>query len=131
LEARLGDAASARSRAAALERAGGSPGAGGLAQRLAAGVRARIAWEAARPAEAVRELEGMAPGETAMDILSIVPFHAHGAERWLRAEALRALGRREEAAGWYLSFAEHSPYGRVFRGPAAARLAAMGRRVRW
>jgi hypothetical protein len=63
--------------------------------------------------------------------MGIVPFYAQPLERFLRAEALHAVGRDLEALGWYSSFAEHSPFGRVFLAPAALRqaeiLSSLGR----
>jgi serine/threonine-protein kinase len=47
------------------------------------------------------------------------PFYAGALDRWRRAELLARLGRGREAAGWYGSIAERSPWEIVFRGPAA------------
>jgi hypothetical protein len=60
--------------------------------------------------------------------MGVVPFYSQPHERYLRAEALRAVGRDQEAAGWYSSFGEHSPYGRVYRAPAELRLAEIDER---
>jgi hypothetical protein len=38
---------------------------------------------------------------------------------------LRESGRLEEAAGWYTSIAERSPYELIYAGPARQRLADM------
>ncbi|HEY7683085.1 MAG TPA: BTAD domain-containing putative transcriptional regulator [Gemmatimonadales bacterium] len=54
------------------------------------------------------------------------PFYAGGLERWRRAELLARLGRGEEAAGWFGSIAERSPWEIVFREPAARRAAELG-----
>jgi hypothetical protein len=42
---------------------------------------------------------------------------------------LRELGRAEEAAGWYTSIAERSPYELIYAAPARHRLAEMDQPV--
>lgn len=53
------------------------------------------------------------------------PFYAGGLERWRRADLLARLGRRQEAAGWFGSIAERSPWEIVFRESGARRAAEL------
>jgi hypothetical protein len=50
------------------------------------------------------------------------PFLTLASRRWLQAELLEELGRAEEAAGWYRSMAERSPYVLVYGAEAARRV---------
>jgi DNA-binding SARP family transcriptional activator/TolB-like protein len=128
LNAQLGDREAALEFAAETERSAASPI---LAANLARGVRGRVAWQEGRAADALAFLEDVHIDQSAGDLMGIVPFYSQPLERFLRAEALHAAGREQEALGWYSSFAEHSPFGRVFLAPAALRqaeiLAGIGR----
>jgi serine/threonine-protein kinase len=121
LDARLGEDDAARRFAAEVERGSSGDGAPSLPADLAHGVRARVDWERGRAADALAELRQTTPARAGLDLVGIVPFFEQPHERYLRAEALHALGRPQEALGWYASFEEHSPYGRVFLAPAAMR----------
>ncbi len=88
-----------------------------LAAQLGAGIRGRLAFVQGRPEETLRHLDGLGwPGWPELSIWS--PFHGHAAERLLRAQALAALGRREEAAAWALGLGQRSPYDLAFHGEA-------------
>jgi tetratricopeptide (TPR) repeat protein len=121
LDARLGEERAARQAAADVERESAGEGAPSLPADLARGVRARVAWERGQPGGALVELRQTTPERAGLDLVGIVPFFEQPHERYLRAEALHALGRDQEALGWYASFEEHSPYGRIFLAPAAMR----------
>jgi len=56
-------------------------------------------------------------------------FYARTFERWLRAETLQALGRHDEALGWYRSVAEFSSHGVPYMAPAALREAEHAERA--
>lgn len=86
-------------------------------QVLARSVRASAAYHAGRAAEALAILEGT-PWPTVAPL-----FEAEARDRFLRAEALHALGRCEEALGWYRSIAERAAYELVYLAPAELRQA--------
>jgi tetratricopeptide (TPR) repeat protein len=118
LEARLGRHPEALRHAAALERVPARDP--GLSGALAAGIRAQIHLAEERPEQALAVLQ--APGRP-LRVNELMIFSPLGLrhERFLRAEALDRLGRREEALGWLSSFAEHSPAGRLYLAPARFR----------
>lgn len=53
------------------------------------------------------------------------PFFSLASQRYLRAELLRETGRQEEAAGWYSTIAQRSPYELIYGEPARRRLTEM------
>jgi serine/threonine-protein kinase len=73
-----------------------------LARDLALAVRAQLAWTAGRPEQALEYLERTRPEDWWMR-LPFGEFDCHGLERWVRAEALAAVGRHEEALHWYVT----------------------------
>ena len=90
---------------------------GDLAWSLAASLRAREALAAGQQSAALAALES-ARWERAAS-LSV----AEAADRYLRADLLRELGREEEAIGWYRAIAERASYELVYLAPAQYRLA--------
>jgi tetratricopeptide (TPR) repeat protein len=73
-----------------------------LARYSALVLRAQVAYLEGDAAEALRLLEPVQPGGSwPMSPESLFRSQAH--ERYLRAQALEALGRDEEALGWYAS----------------------------
>jgi tetratricopeptide (TPR) repeat protein len=90
-----------------------SPQAGHLALSLSA----RLAFAEGRPRLALAQLEGIQREEG-----SDAPL-AEVADRFLRAELLDTLGRKEEALGWYGSIAQRSSDELVFLAPAELRQA--------
>ena len=120
LSARLGDAA-ALSYAVELDRLEGSGDAEALARYLAHSVRAQRAfWQGELlVAFAALELLRLEPRQ----ILAVLqsPFYTETAERWLRAELLRGLGRHEEALRWYGSLAQSSLYDLIYLAPSHLR----------
>lgn len=90
---------------------------GDLAWSLAASLRAREALSAGQHSAALAALES-ARWERAAS-LSV----AEAADRYLRADLLRELGREEEAIGWYRAIAERASYELVYLAPAQYRLA--------
>jgi len=118
LNARLGDDAAGLEAARQLERLPGVPFATAIAIDLAHGIRGHVAWRRGRTAEALAELEqmhmraGYEPGVAS-------PFFSEALERFRRAEALDAAGRREDALTLYGSFREYSLYDQIYLGPAS------------
>jgi tetratricopeptide (TPR) repeat protein len=90
-----------------------------LAGTLAHSLTARLALGRGRPADALAELEAAGWERTAR--LTI----AEAADRFLRAELLRKLGREQEATGWYASIAERASYELIYLAPAEWRLGEM------
>jgi hypothetical protein len=87
-----------------------------LADALARGVRARDALARDRPDLALEILEGTRLGPW-IHRAAWSPFAALGLERLARGQALQALGRAEEAAGWLGALGQRS----VFELVCAAR----------
>jgi DNA-binding SARP family transcriptional activator/tetratricopeptide (TPR) repeat protein len=114
LDARLGDTVGALRLAGSLERTGGSSGAlkADALHTFARSIRARVAGEAGRTAEALGHLEQSNWGM----VESI--FEAEALDRYYRAELLSALGRHAEALDWYRTIAERATYELVYVAPA-------------
>ena len=122
IDLRLGDVASATERAEMLGALAGP--AEGLGSSLVVELQAAIARAEGRPEEALRILERYHP-QLWFQLTVASPFFSLASQRYLRAELLREVGRREEAAGWYRSIAERSPYELIYAGPARRRLSEM------
>ena len=121
LELRLGDPASATAR---LEELYALDSQEGLVRSLVVELRARLARAEGKPAEGLALLERSRP-ELWFQLTVASPFFSLASQRFLRAELLEEVGRREEAAGWYGAIAERSPYELIYAAPARARVAAM------
>jgi len=124
LELRLGDPASATAR---LEELYALDSQEGLVRSLVVELRARLARAEGKPAEGLALLERSRP-ELWFQLTVASPFFSLASQRFLRAELLEEVGRREEAAGWYGAIAERSPYELIYAAPARARVAAMAGR---
>jgi hypothetical protein len=96
----------------------------GLGASLLVELQAAIAWAEGRPEEGLRILEQSHP-RLWFQLTVASPFFSLASQRYLRAELLREVGRREEAAGWYKSIAERSPYELIYAGAAQRRLSEM------
>jgi hypothetical protein len=95
-----------------------------LVRSLVVELRARLARAEGKPAEGLALLERSRP-ELWFQLTVASPFFTLASQRFLRAQLLEELGRPAEAAGWYRSMAERSPYELIWRraaGQAAARL---------
>jgi DNA-binding SARP family transcriptional activator len=119
---RLGDVARAREHSAALARA--ASGDARLAASLAAELEATIARADGRPAQALAILDRSRP-RLWFQLTVASPFFSLASRRFLQAELLREVGRHEEAAGWYRSIAERSPYEIIYAAPARQRLSGV------
>ncbi len=95
----------------------------------AAFIRARALLERDRPAEAITVLEGLNLGGAYPLFWS--PFHNFSVERFTVAETLMALGRPDEALGWYENLVGVSTLELALLNPARVRraeiLEGMGR----
>jgi TolB-like protein len=120
-DVRDGHAAAALARAGALAAMRGTVAEDSLARGFAGALRAYVALREGRPAEALARLDAP-PGAVSMSSARVgAAFYARTLERYLKAEALHALGRDDEALGWYRSIAEHSSHGLPYLGPAVLR----------
>ena len=126
IDLRLGEVASAAEQAESLGTLAGP--AEGLAASLLVELQAAIAWAEGRPKEGLRILEQSHP-RLWFQLTVASPFFSLASQRYLRAELLREVGRREEAAGWYRSIAERSPYELIYLGAARQRLSEMSEPV--
>jgi DNA-binding SARP family transcriptional activator/TolB-like protein len=122
LDLRLGDVAGAAVQARAIADLGAPPG--GLAESLGLELRATIARAEGRLESALALLEQSRP-QLWFQLTVASPFFCLASQRYLHAELLREVGRQEEAAGWYTSIAERSPYELIYAAPARRRLAEM------
>jgi tetratricopeptide (TPR) repeat protein len=119
IDLRLGDIRSASEAVELLHPLARS--AEGLEASLLVELQAAIARAEGRPEEALRILERSHP-RLWFQLTVASPFYSLASQRYLRAELLREVGRLEEAAGWYRSIAERSPYELIYAGPAQHRL---------
>jgi len=119
---RLGDRAAAAEQAVVLS--GLEDSAGGLVPSLGVELRAALARAEGRAAEGLTMLERSRP-QFWFQLTVASPFFSLASQRYLRGELLRETGRPEEAAGWYSTIAQRSPYELIYAGPARQRLAEM------
>jgi len=114
---RLGDERPALAAAQRLEASDGDATRHRFARALARTVRASAAANAGDREGALRLL-----GEPAEELWyqqSVTsPFISRAFERYLRAELLASMGRDEEAAAWYGTLGESSPYEIIYLAPA-------------
>ena len=110
LELRLGDLPAAAGRLEALaELEAGGP----LVRNLTVELDAALAHARGRTSEALARLE-RTRSELWFQLTVASPFFTLASQRFLRARLLAEAGRTEEAAGWYRSIAERSPYELVY-----------------
>ena len=121
LDARLGDTTAALRLAASLESAGDSASdlKADALRTFARSIRARVAGQAGRAAEALEHLDRSSWGV----VESI--FEAEALDRYYRAELLYALGRHAEALDWYRTIAERATYELIYVAPSRWRLASL------
>jgi tetratricopeptide (TPR) repeat protein len=127
LAARIDDNAQAEQYARQLEQLPAPAEGHGVMAALAATIRADVALRGRRYAE-VLTLLAPANGEVPLELVSVRPFvntreftqeHA----RYLRAEALSALGRNDEARQWLEYGFQGSPWELAYLAPVHDRLA--------
>jgi hypothetical protein len=119
LSLRLDDAPGARRWSGELSRMAAQDNP--MIRSLDAETRAEVARAEGRLDEGIAALE-TAPPRLWYQLTVASPFFTLASRRWLHAELLREVGRTAEAAGWYRSIAERSPYELIYAGPARERL---------
>jgi serine/threonine-protein kinase len=91
---------------------------------LAAGIRSEVEWRRGRFEASRAAIAAAPPRPWYIDAIASA-FVSGPRERWRMAEALERLGRPEEAAVWYDTFADRAIYDVVFLAPAERRLALL------
>jgi tetratricopeptide (TPR) repeat protein len=128
LSVRLGDDDAAERYRRELQTGGRTREARMLSTTLATSIAAHLAWRRGEPQRALDLLETTRL-EPPLERIAISPFFSQALDRYLRGEALLALGRDQEALRWFASLTE-GPDG-LFWAPAHQRqselLARMGR----
>ena len=114
LAARLGDLDTAGHHAAALEDETVPDDAAAVVASLVAGSHARIALARGDHATALALLEARRPPVWFQHAVAS-PFYSQAFERYMRGEALLALGRVDEARGWFQSLVERTPFELIYR----------------
>jgi serine/threonine-protein kinase len=121
ISARLGDS-QALAYASQLDTISGSNDAEALARDFACSIRARHLWRAGDAAAALEALDRSRRRPRQITVVLQSPFYPQTAERWLRAELLRHLGRFKESLRWYGTLAQASLYDLIYLGPSHLRL---------
>jgi DNA-binding SARP family transcriptional activator len=96
----------------------------GLVESLEVELRAVMRRAEGRFDGALALLEGSKP-RLWFQLTVASPFFSLASRRYLHAELLRETGRLREAAGWYTSMAERSPYELIYAAPARQRMDEM------
>ena len=117
LAARMGDEAKATQALANLEDLDVPVASAASAANLATSLRAAMAWARGDAAATLRVLESMR-SEMWFQLTVGSPFFSQAYDRYVRGEALLALGRKPEADGWFRSIAERSPIELIYRAHA-------------
>jgi len=120
LAVRLGESEAATRAASQLDALASSGDAAGPARSLAATVRADLALTARRPADALTALADVR-GAVPLSLSGVTPFSEDYA-RFLRGEALLALGKDAEARRWLENGFGSTPDAMTFRVPVLFRL---------
>ncbi len=124
LTAKLGNINGALLYADVLEREQGTVGRVALARQMGRGLRAHIAIQQGRQADALAEFEQFKI-EGWYELTFVSPFYSGALERFVLAELLLSLGRLQEALGWYVGLGENTVAELVFFGPSLLRRASI------
>ena len=92
------------------------------------GLRARLAWGAGLPEEALRLLDALEVSDIQGDVLA-TPFAARANERFLHGEVLAAMGRHADALRWFESLGEGSVSEIPLQAPSHLRQAEIHERL--
>lgn len=123
LAARVGDPAKATRSLANLELLDVPVMSAASVANLGASLRATIAWMNGDAGATLRALESMR-SEVWFQLTVGSPFFSQAFDRYLRGDALLALGRKPEADGWFRSIAERSPIELIYRAAAQEKIQA-------
>jgi hypothetical protein len=129
LALRAGDVMAARHGLDLLSTRGRGVPANAIVHDFAGSLRAQLATEASRPADAIRELEQVQAIDARADQVGSSPYYSQGLERFAYASLLEASGRLEDAALWYGSFSASSIFDLVFLAPSHIRRGAIAERL--
>jgi tetratricopeptide (TPR) repeat protein len=99
-----------------------------MAEYFAVILRAQVAYDEGDPEEALRLLEQARPDE-GWATMPVYWLLSQTRERYLKARTLEALGRDQEALGWYASLGWASQADIVYLGPALLRSAEIYERL--
>lgn len=91
------------------------------------GLRARLAWAAGRPDEALQLLDALEVSDTQGDVAG-TPFAARANERFLRGEVLASMGRDTEALRWFAALGQGSVTEIALQAPSHLRQAEIHER---
>jgi tetratricopeptide (TPR) repeat protein len=132
LSSRLEEAERALRHAHELERLPAPAASRNIIAALAATVRADVAMGRGRPQDALTTLAA-ANGQVPVELVYVKPFvnsreYSQEYARYLRAEALLALGRDDEASRWYEYSFQGSQAELVYLAPVHSRLAGIHER---
>ncbi|MEM7584978.1 MAG: protein kinase [Acidobacteriota bacterium] len=122
LVARQGDTERALALADELASLGEIPVAPGLERDMELGIRAEVARLRGQHSE-VLSLLAERHGRYSYEMPMVSPLFSRARERYLKAEALLALGRTEEALGWYTSLYELAVFDLAYLGYSRLRRA--------
>lgn len=133
LSVRLGDRDAALAFANQLGRLEAPPDAASVVRALALTVRADVAWQRGRAAEALSLLEPVR-GEVPLELVRVPAYtnvreYAQEQARYLRAELLARLGRDREALRWLQTAFHGAPDEFVYHAPVHQRLAEIYERL--
>ena len=123
----LADTTAALAHASDIDRAGRAEAQFDFYHPWAETLRAAVAYRAGRFEETVDAIAA-APGRRWFGWASTAPDNSGAAARWLRAEALRELGRDDEALAWYATFGEHALHDLALLAPSHLRRAEIHER---
>ena len=126
LSSKLGEADRATAYAAEIDRLPAPAGAEGVVASLAATVRADVAWRRGDPARTLEVLSSV-DGAVPLELVYVKPFvnvreYTQEHARYLRAQALMAVGRPEDARGWFENSFQGSPAELAYLAPMHAAL---------
>jgi DNA-binding SARP family transcriptional activator len=128
LSVRLRDRVEAERHAARLDAAAEPRDRIGLRHDLALEIRASLALTDGKPQVALQLLDGASMTVAHSNQVWYSPYYSRPLGRFLRAEALRLLGRDDEALGWYGTIGEKYGTEFVYRAPVFLRQAQIHER---